>query len=127
MGAAKSLFLLFCYSIFSLLLTQEELSQIELFSDSQGSYWVKKLPLNDRLLKWMLFMASHGLPQICALLQKLQTISPAPITFEFEPEDLEEFQIGHSRKISFSGRLMDGDAYRAKMQLVQRKFRFQRW
>lgn len=111
----------------TLTLTQEELSQIDLFSDSQGRYWVKKLPLNDRLLKWMLFMASHGLPKICVLPQRLQTISPAPITFEFEPEDLEEFQIGHSRKISFSGVLLDGDAYRVKMQLVQREFRFRRW
>ena len=109
-------------------LTHDELKEIEFFLDSQGRYWVKRLPLTSRLIRWILFVTPQwGVPQFCVLPQPLKTTSPGSVLFEFGPEDLEEFQFAHSRKISLSGARLDGGAFRAKMQLVQREFRFQKW
>ncbi len=110
----------------SLFVNLDEHPGIELFTDSQGRYWLKKLSLNGRLLKWALYSASHGIPIICGLPQPLQSVSPAEVTYEFDPNEIEEFQFGYSKKSSVTGLRVDGKAYQAKLQLIQREFQYSR-
>ena len=105
-------------------LSADTLAQIELYQDLQGKYWIKKLPLDATLFKWVLFHIPRGtFPQECLLPQALKSISLAPIVFEFDIKDLEEFRFSSSKRSSVTGLRQDGEKYDAKIQLVEQEFK----
>ena len=109
----------------SVKLGPDTIKQIEVFQDSKGKYWVKKLPLDGALLKWILFNVPPGtFPQLCLLPQPLKSISVSSVSFEFDPQDIEEFHFATSKNISVTGVRQDGSAYSAKVQLIEQEFQF---
>lgn len=48
----------FTYIYKSIVLTKEQIDQIELFKDAKGRYWVKKFPLPGHVLRWILYWAT---------------------------------------------------------------------
>lgn len=103
-------------------LTAHEMSRIELFKDSKDRYWLKKMPLDGRVLRWILYWASER-NSLCPLPQPLQTIVPATVDFEFETDDINAgIALSYSQTISVSGIRSDGQTYDAKMGFVQREY-----
>lgn len=114
----------YSYIYKNLKLPSDLIARIELFKDSKGRYWIKKLPLEGYVLRWILYWGTERY-SYCPLPQPLWTISPAPVTYEFETGGIEEgILISYSQKISFLGQRSDGEKYEATMQLVQREYSF---
>lgn len=113
----------YTYIYKSIELTKDQVSQVELFKDKKDRYWVKKFPLPGHVLRWILYWATAHF-SFCALPQPLWTISPSPVTYDFETEGIEEgILISYSQKLAFMGQRSDGEAYEATMQLVQREYK----
>ncbi len=107
----------------SIELTSEQMGQIELFKDARGHYWVKKFPLPGYVLRWILVWATER-SSFCPLPQPLWTISPAPATYDFEMEGVQEgIFTSYSQKLAFKGQRSDGESYEATLQFVQREYK----
>ncbi len=100
-----------------------ELQGVELYRDSRGQYWLKKLYLTPGLLNWIFTHADSGSTSHCKLPQPLLTIGPAPYVLEFDIEGLgDSVSFSDSRTGKFYGKRLDETEYRATLRLTQKRF-----
>jgi len=112
----------YTYIYKSIELPKEQLSQVKLYRDKEGRFWLKELPLTERQLRWVLYYTTEHY-SYCPLPQLLKTLEPAPITFGFETEGIDEGILrSYSQKENFHGTRSDGLAYEATLRLVQGQY-----
>lgn len=93
----------------------EELQGVEVMPDAMGKYYIKTLPLSERLLSWIFFnIDNEGIaPQgFCRPPQALATVSPASFTYQFLVDDGTQFPTAEQ---DFSGEREDGTPYSIRL------------
>ena len=101
--------------------TAEEMSSVEWQRDSLGRLWLKRLPLNARLLNWVFFNMPSASIGYCRPSEPLATLGPNSFAFIFEANNLGELgAMNLSSNAKFQGRLKGGGAYEAELSWRQK-------
>lgn len=93
---------------------------IELFQDNQKRYWLKTLPLNSALIKWVLYYPGER-AFYCRVPEKVAEVAPESFTFHFDTQDLNDgILVSHAKSQNFSGTTASLTSFQAKVKLTER-------
>ena len=104
-------------------LTKAQVAHVQFFRDVRGTYWLKKLPLSEALLKWALVVPAERSSQ-CRFPHRIASITPSKVDYAFETDDINEgILLSYSQKAEFSGRDVQGQEFEAALRFVQREYK----